>query len=498
MYSSAWMRGGHIVEECLPYRDRSGEAERVVQELKNRCAARGKAKNPKDKVHNPLIAIPGSPGSGKSSFFAHFPESTAFQSFLGSRFPIVSTLTFNSGMDDGPDSLGARILYGAVRAMGLSENVQWCDFSKDIEAMSALDAVRLLRRIFGAARPVLVLVDELSKATKYDATAMAELGVLLNRDGDAHVVVSSLSPAYIAKLLYGSQRRISYVILAPLDASDLGQQECKAWAESFISPTTNPFKANLLRSAYLLASGHPRSLEQLVQAFTSKVDWGDVAPFVLDGSVPSLLHALALETSKAAPAIVTSLSMDALELVFSAKLIKVEASDTERAVLFRRLLESGAVFICRGQGSMFSPAITGASIVDVLASLPSQTKLGLRGQAAKVLFQDILETTIADWWERCVDLTMVCRSLDRDKLHRVFGVGEAVGLKRTEAPLTVRKATNDQDLKVANVNELVVPPPGHQGTTPVQGLLEPGSTTRQRLTSPNCQLSGFEPASLPA
>ena len=107
-------------------------------------------------------------------------------------------------MDGGPDSLGARILYGAVRAMGLSENVQWRDFSKNIEAMSAFDAVRLLRRIFGAARPVLVLVDELSKATKYDATAMAELGVLLNRDGDAHVVVSSLSPAYIAKLLSGS------------------------------------------------------------------------------------------------------------------------------------------------------------------------------------------------------------------------------------------------------------------------------------------------------
>ena len=190
--------------------------------------------------------------------------------------------------------------------------------------------------------------------------------------------------------------------MAPLDASDLGQQECKAWAESFITQTTDPLKANLLRSAYLLASGHPRSLEQLVQAFTSKVDWGDVAPAVRDGSVPSLLHALALETSKAAPAIVTSLSMDALELVFSAKLIKVETPDTKTAVLFRRLLEEGAVFICRGEGSMFSPAITGASIVDVLASLPSQTELGLRGQAAKVLFQDILETIIADWWDRAM------------------------------------------------------------------------------------------------
>ena len=33
LYSSSRMRGGHIVAEHLPYRDRSGEAERVVQEL---------------------------------------------------------------------------------------------------------------------------------------------------------------------------------------------------------------------------------------------------------------------------------------------------------------------------------------------------------------------------------------------------------------------------------------------------------------------------------
>jgi hypothetical protein len=154
--------------------------------------------------------------------------------------------------------------------------------------------------------------------------------------------------------------------------------------------------------------------------------------------------------------------MDALELVLSAKLIQVDASETPTAVLFSHLLEIGAVFICRCQGSMFSPAITGASIVDVLASLPSQTELGPRGQAAKVLFQRTSNETIAYWWERCVDLTMVCRSLDLDEPRNVFRVG-AVGLDTTTAPLTVRKATNAQDLKFANVNELVVPPPGHPG-----------------------------------
>ena len=69
------MRGGHIVEERLPYRDRSGEAERVVQELKNRCAARGKAKNPTDKVHNPLIAIQKAPLAVE-----RVPSSPTFQS----------------------------------------------------------------------------------------------------------------------------------------------------------------------------------------------------------------------------------------------------------------------------------------------------------------------------------------------------------------------------------------------------------------------------------
>ena len=465
MYSSARLRGGHIVAELLPYRDRSDEAERVVRALKSRCADRVGVEDPRDKTLNPLITIPGSPGSGKSTFFAHFPESTAFQTFLGSRSPIVSTLTYNSGMDGGPASIGLRILFGAVRAMGLADDLTWKGFSKDLEDIQAVDAVQLLRRVFGEDRPVLVLVDELSKAEGYDGTAMTQLGELLNSDGDAHVVVSSLSPAYITSLLSGSQRRVVYVVLSPLDTCDLGQPECKVWAETFITPVTDTFKANLLRSAYLLASGHPRSLEELVKAFTSSDSsrWASVRREMRDGSVPSVLRALALETSLVSPSIQKQLDRDALELVLSCKLIKVDTTEAPTAALFRDLLEKGAIFVCRGQGSQFSPAVTGSSIVHVVESLQSSTEqFGPRAQAAKVLFQNLVDRVIADWWERCVDLTMVCRSFDGATTHQVFGI-ETAGLRTFSAPLTVRKADTADDLKVANANELLVSPPGHKG-----------------------------------
>jgi pantothenate kinase len=53
----------HIVEEHFPYKIRNRETANIVDSMERR-----KRSNKRDKISNNLIAIPGSPGSGKSTF----------------------------------------------------------------------------------------------------------------------------------------------------------------------------------------------------------------------------------------------------------------------------------------------------------------------------------------------------------------------------------------------------------------------------------------------
>ena len=111
----------HIVREAFDYISRDQEALDIVGHMSDRQSAR-KIKS-FDKTDNPLISIPGSPGIGKSTFLNHFPETNAYKDYVGlGRSPIVSTLTFNSGMPqlmNGEDALGLRMIYRAAMAMGL-------------------------------------------------------------------------------------------------------------------------------------------------------------------------------------------------------------------------------------------------------------------------------------------------------------------------------------------------------------------------------------------
>ena len=122
------------------------------------------------------------------------------------------------------DCFQLRIIYGAIRAMGL-DNISWDDFLKRFENYKLDDigitAISLLKETFGADRRILILVDELSKATD-DKTVMKTIGEIIDKYNECDVVVSSLSPTYIEVLLTGSQRPINYGILQPLLYSDLG------------------------------------------------------------------------------------------------------------------------------------------------------------------------------------------------------------------------------------------------------------------------------------
>ena len=240
--------GGQVVDQGIAFNaaSRESEAGDVVNDMRKRNqnrANRADKQTAGDKKNNPLIALPGSLGSGKSTFVVHFPVSATYkQYFKDTNRPaaIVSTLTFNSGMDSKrpkKNDVGLRIIFGCMRAMlGLELfPMTWEAFLKKFKAQNipASDAVEMLRRLFGSDRPVLLLVDELSKAVN-DKEVMEELGVVLNKDGNCDVVVTSLSPAYVFDLLTGSQRPITYVPMAPLLSTTaglvIGAIESNRWA----------------------------------------------------------------------------------------------------------------------------------------------------------------------------------------------------------------------------------------------------------------------------
>jgi hypothetical protein len=158
--------------------------------------------NSTDKSTNPLVSIPGSPGSGKSTFLAHFPESIQYKSYINKREkydPIVSILSYNNIMGKQYSSIGLRIIFGCAKSMNIIP-FNWDLFCKQWNQEEANDccakiAIESLREFFGKERPVLLLIDELSKAKfDYDKIVMSDIGTLLDSYGDVDVIISSLSP----------------------------------------------------------------------------------------------------------------------------------------------------------------------------------------------------------------------------------------------------------------------------------------------------------------
>jgi len=469
-YSAERDRGGHIVAEHLDYAPRTEDDAKVVSHMKERRSRRKKANNPVDKSYNRLIAIPGSPGSGKSTFLARFPTSNAWREFVGTD-PIVATLTWNSGMALEPVSLGLRMLYGAVRGMGL-EDVTWGQWIEDIggtdpnATISANDAVAMLRRLFGD-RPVLVLVDELAKSANdfdipigwsltNDARVMIELGGLLDNDGDFHAVVSSLQPAYIVDLVSGSQRMVDYVVLTQLfDVNLGGGTDVSDWAKAMhdlipVAQKTNEFTLNLLSSAALIMSAHPRSVEHLVASCDSNAisahQWDPLrVALKYPGTFPAVLDALVLSASNISPYF-NNTSLDILEhFVLSTEPIR--ATDTgSRAAQLRGFLEAGAVILFpEDRGDKFLGGVPGFTTILALRKCATvKNPPGPLCTAANQLFdmnKDQLQ--LPEIFERSVDMTIVARSWSDSPT--MFGTGSSLpnALLGTIVP---RGASNTQSM----------------------------------------------------
>eukprot|EP01041_Mallomonas_annulata_P013752 gene13752-29246_t len=120
-YSSSHEQGGHIVEEISKFIPRENEEDKIAKLMEFRQTQRKNYIMPHYERRNPLIALIGSPGMGKSTFLSHFPESEAFKRYLNGRSPIVSTVTFSNdtATSVGAEAIGIRIVYGVAVSMGI-------------------------------------------------------------------------------------------------------------------------------------------------------------------------------------------------------------------------------------------------------------------------------------------------------------------------------------------------------------------------------------------
>ena len=501
-YSSAGDQGGHIVEQFLPYSPRPVDATAIVRRLQERRSTRAKAVNKGDKMCNPLVALPAAPGSGKSTFLAHFPTSPEWQEFGGDGAAIVSTLTWNSGMGGGPVSFGLRIIYGAVRGMGLA-NTKWSQWSKDMEAtvpnaamLSAYDAVSLLRQLFGRHRPVLLLVDEVSKTKYYpnphpalanDARVLHDLGQLLDTDEHFHAVVSSLSPAYIRDLLWDSQRQPLCVVLTQLLDANLGGEEISHWATGMcqlIPPEPNPFVVNILSSSHVLMAAHPLSVQFFVEAVKTKPDEWQGLRLLLQreggarATVSEVLKGLVVSLSNT-----TTFFQDLPLQIFEDFVLSCEptlAHSVEgRDVDLRKGVEAGDLILFDDDSSDrqkggFLAGMPGFAVILGLnkcaLAIQKGQSLGALCTAAGILFEDILtnpkKMATAELFERAVDMTIVSRSagghLRATPYVDLFGTEPG----RDRVPYAdFGKVVVRCDDKISKVNqcELFVPHEGHPG-----------------------------------
>jgi hypothetical protein len=310
-YSPDSSLGGHIeTAQAFKFVDRPKVNASIVNKMKERRKQhKKKPGSVGDKSNNLLIALPASPGSGKSAMLANFPASDEWLEFCEGQEdqPIVSTLTWNSDMTGGCASLGLRILYGAMRSHGFTED-PWKLWEKEMlnkepeaHKLQAYEAASLLRNLLGESRPVLILVDELSKTDEYprpsayvtgDSTKLStseivarEIGEFLDtsffvvdeESGETKyvpnlAVISSLSPDFIKQLYSTSQRPVQYVPLPPLLDANLAADVTEDWAKGIRAKAggkVDKFALNALKSLHLLMSGHPRSLQYLRNSLTS-------------------------------------------------------------------------------------------------------------------------------------------------------------------------------------------------------------------------------------
>jgi len=458
------------------------------------------AKDAADKSCNRLIALPGSPGIGKSTFMAHFSESQEYKNYTAyrsSQSPIVAPLTFNSAMNSGESLFGLRILFGAVKCMVTStaprSNTTWADFWElfsRFDSLSAVQAILILRRTYGPTRLVLLLVDEVSKAKFTSEIAgkdvMTQIGSVLDSDGNTDVVLSSLSPKYVETLLSGSNRLINYCVLLPILDVNIVGDICKQWSTRMVRKyvkhnKNDEFIPRVLESMPLLASGHPRSIEWMnktTKILDDDAKWKSTIKALKSGSNAALLIQNLIKDLNALKDFGEYGKLENIDLCFNAAL-SWNAFFPSNDTIARNVSEENGMFLIPNNlldtNTAFRFGMRLGAFVQYLSYVAVETKSPVV-QAAAALFGDVFAENsshnISVWWERAVALTIVSRTMSGQL--DIFGStdGSLASMKGGICPmLTVRLNDTETSLRTIRNGELAITPPNFQGSDGIVSLM---------------------------
>jgi hypothetical protein len=466
---------GFFVTERIPYEPdiREKSMERVVHHLRVRQQERATAGFlATDKACNPLIAVAGSSGVGKSTFLAHLAESKAYVRYCGAS-SIVAPITFNTGMGSGPVAVGLRILFGAGKAMGYfnDASLTWPTFqrlTKTARYLTAKSAVEVLKKLYGSGRRVLILVDELAKACEVvenggsvaadaDARVMSQLGVVLDNCGDVDIVVSALSPPYISALVMKSSRRVVlYEPMEPLYNLVSGSEACERWAANMLQDKiVDAHVERVFQRATRLASGHARSLEFMLTAF--KTPGSGLYP----AGVPSdsfVDFSRALRWLVGAVMEVCGTQLPPAQCI-EEFVLRVEPVTIAAQEVVRKHIEEGSIFLQRRAGDASSGRCYLASPLSSLLSLIlSPDKVlseyqDLQSRPRLATFKRLLwgAGSLSELWERSIDASILVRSVSTSSAlpsrsgGQVADLGEVFavpGLQGLYIPMAVGPAAN--------------------------------------------------------
>ena len=264
--------------------NRNNEACAVADLMAYRQKRRQDPEMPECHTNNLLTIVSGSHGIGKSIFLRTFPTSEAYKKFSNNTTPIVSIFTTKYGVDN-PFLI---IVYWAAVTMGLlhEDEYTWDMFFNRFHGIFVSgfhsEPLQLLRRVFGDNRRVLLLLDDAPTPKWGDDQEPGNyhfyraLDYMMDCEGDCDLIVVANPPFH-----WLGSRRTNWVALKPLLREKLGEKECSEWADGIIqelgTDNIDQSKQNLLRNVYMLYSGLPRALEQMVTAMQDPLyDWKDL------------------------------------------------------------------------------------------------------------------------------------------------------------------------------------------------------------------------------
>jgi hypothetical protein len=500
----------HIVLEKLKYQPLDEVVESVIMSQRDRVSkwmkdSTSAKANEDNKVKNPIATLPGVPGCGKSTLLAHLPFSPQYREYWqwrrkntlfqpSDQRPLACLITFNDGMGNfeaGEVACGLRIIYGALKSTNAT-NSNWEDFYckySSLKDLSPTDAIKMIREVFGKTRLIFVGVDELKKIDdmysgdiKVSKLIVEDLGQLLNGDIYTDVLVST--PAYMATIV-SSNRSFRYLPVTPLNMDKWGDefhdstqklidQIINAREKAGCTEQLDPFVLRILKSMYLLTSGHARSAERLKE----DIDNGNVfkaleellvdkrvrcTPFMLIKALINLygFQMFNAPATKEEQEIILSISpLDLSTKAVPRAMVEGINSDHPRCFIFESYFITFPKFRISTTLAMFFRMLD-----DINKS--SESDLGPLGRAAKNLFNNLSDENFrwSDLLKRAYGMMIVSRVSHSIYIRLIFGVsclkffnGEILETK----DLSVVIANSSSDMKWSP-NTLIVAPPGYSG-----------------------------------